>query len=338
MPLAAEHTKRRIGGQRLRTALALALFFVPAASAWPATLAPPAQYDPVEIARFITDAKDENQLAAIADEVNLFLLVPIARSNVSAERAFALGRSAIGNKPVPAAVLTALRTAFRDDNPQVGRQAIYAFGVLAVQPDGAERETLLRASEPELVGFLGSQDPLLRVAAIRVIGRVCTPRRGDAAIDATVSDAIINELNDRDPGVRRTAMDALGDLRDARAVQGLTQLFEYYGRSLDGDAALDALARIAHPSSVPVFTAALNGKSTQQRVTAIEGLARVGDATALPAIQAAADRDRTDVVALAVAFANVRLARADAAPISNALTSPKLRDQAQGYLAELSQR
>ena len=297
-----------------------------------------AQVTPQEVAAYITNAKDDLQLAAIADELNLFLVAPIVRNNTSAERAFALGRQAIGNKPVPAEVLTALRTAFRDDNPQVGVQAIYAFGVLAVQPAGAERQTLLRASEPELVAFLGSQDPALRVAAIRAIGRVCAPRRGDAPIDAMVGDAVVNELNDRDPAVRLVAMDTLGAIREQRAVQGLTSLVEYYGRSHEGEAALDALARIAHPSSAPLFETALNGKSTPERVIAIEGLARMGNASALPAIRAAADRDRTDTVALAVAFANVRLARADAAPISEALARPKLRDQAQGYLAELSDR
>lgn len=304
----------------------------------PALPVQPAQYDPVEVARFINDPKADNQLAAIADEVNLFLLVPIARSDASAERAFALGRAAIGDKPVPVEVFTALRTAFRSSNPQVGVQAIYAFGVLAVRPDGAERQALLHASEPELVAFLGSQDPALRVAALRVIGRVFALRRGDEPIDAMVGDAVVNELNDRESAVRLVAMEALGALREPRAVQGLTQLFEYYGRSHEGDAALDALARIAHPSSAAVFGTALNGKSTTQRVIAIEGLARLGDASALPAITAAADRDRTDAMALAVAFANVRLARADAAPISEALARPKLRDQAQGYLAELSLR
>jgi hypothetical protein len=176
----------------------------------------------------------------------------------------------------------------------------------------------------------------MRLAAVRIIGRMFAPRAADTPLDSTVGDAVVHALNDPDEGVRLAAMEALGGLREVRAVQGLVQLFEYHGRSHEGDAALDALARIAHPSSAPLFSAALNGKSTPQRVAAIEGLARIGDASAIPAIETAAARDRSETVALAVAFANARLAHAGTTAISDALARPKLHDQAQGYLNELA--
>ncbi len=302
---------------------------------------------PQEIAAHINDPKDEIQLAAIADELNLFLADPIVarkrvglvievRNSISAERIFASGPQAINGKPVPPEVLAALRTAFRDDNPRVGLEAMYAFGVLAVQPSGAVRQALLGASAPELVAFLGSPDVAMRTAAIRVIGRVFARRTGDAPNDPMVGDALIGALNDPDANIRIAAMDALGAMREARAVQGLAQLFDYRGRSHEGDAALDALAHIAHPSSAPLLSTALAGKSTAQRVIAIEGLARIGDASALPAIQAAATSDRNDAVALAAAFASARLASGPTTAISDALGRPKLHDQAQAYLAELS--
>jgi hypothetical protein len=318
----------------------------PASPAVPAVQVPPTAPDPIEVSRFFNNPKDEIQLAAIADELNLFLVEPIVgrrrvagvievRNAISAERIFASGPPAIANKPVPLEVLTALRATFRDDNPRVGLEALYAFGVLGIQPSGADRQTLLAASAPELAAFLGSADVAMRLAAVRVIGRLFSPRLADAPLDATLGDAVVHSLNDPDEEVRLAAMQALGRLREVRAVQGLAQLFEYHGRSREGDAALDALARIAHPSSAPIFSAALNGDSTPQRITAIEGLARLGDASALPAIEAAAARDRSDTVALAAAFANARLAHTGTAAISEALARPKLHDQAQGYLNEL---
>jgi HEAT repeat protein len=280
--------------------------------------------------------------------LNLFLAEPIVprkriggvievRNELAAERVFSSGPFAIGTRPVPPEVLVALRTAWRDDNPRVGVEALYAFGVLAVQPSGAERHALLPASGPELVALTGTRDPMLRYAAIRVIGRVFAARAGDPPLDPMVGDALIAKLNDGDAAMRTVAMEALGSVRDERAAQGLAELFEYHGRTREGDAALDALAHIAHSSSAPVFKAALNGKSTVQRVIAIEGLGRIGDASALPAVRAAADRDRSDAVALAASFADAKLANGGTTAISDALTRPRLRDQAQGYLNELAQ-
>jgi len=302
----------------------------------------------VSLAAGITSAKDDVQLKAIADELNLFLVEPVVprkrvgfvievRSNISAEAIFSSGPLAIDlTRPVPPEVLTALRTATRDENPRVGIEAMYAFGILAVQPSGAARQQLLRDSGPELTSFLGVADPAMRYTALRVIGRVFAHRASDRSADPSVGDAVIGSLNDTDAAVRIVAMEALGALREQRAVQGLAQLFEYHGRGDEGDAALDALARIAHQSSAPVFTAALTSKSSVQRVIAIEGLARLKDASALPAIQAAATRERNDAAALALAFANAMIANGPIGPLIDAVSRPKLRDQAKGYLVDLA--
>jgi len=310
-----------------------------------AAQAPPTQ-DPLALVAAINSPKDEVQLKAIADELNLFLAAPIVprkrvgfvvevRNNVSAEGIFSSGPLAIGAKAVPPEVLTALRTAARDDNPRVGVEALYAFGVLCVQPAGAARQDLLRASGPDLAAFIGAQDPATRYAAIRVLGRLFADRVTDPPIESTVGDAIISALNDRDQAVRVAAMEALGDVREVRAVQGLAQLVEYYGRGDQADAALDAIARIAHPAGATTLTTALTSKSSTQRVIAIEGLARLRDASALPAIQAAAGGERTDASALALVFANAMLANGPIEPLIEALSRPKVQSQARGYLVDL---
>lgn len=303
----------------------------------------------IPLATLITDSRDEVQLAAIAAELNIFLaekivvrrhvgLVIEVRSAVLAEPIFSSGPLAIGAAPVPREVLAALRTACHDDNPRVGLEALYAFGVLAVSPGGALRRDLLQTSGPELVAFVGSPDVTARYAAVRVVGRVFAHRVSDGTIEPTVGDAMIAALNDRDSGVRRVAMDALGSMRYERAVQALTELYTYYAKGDTADAAFDAIAHIAHPSSRDLLIAGLTSKSAAVRLSAIEGLARLHATDTLNAIQAAASADRRDAFPLASAFAAAMIANAPMDAIGAALGRPRARDQAKAYLAELAPR
>jgi HEAT repeat protein len=301
----------------------------------------------VPLAKAVTDPQDEVQLEAIAGELNIFLAEKIVprkrvgfviekRSPVVAETVFSSGPLAIGSRPVPPDVLTGLRAAARDDNPRVALEALYAFGVLAVEPGGAARRELLRATGPEVAALTGSADPAVRYAAVRVLGRVLAKRPQDDPIESTVGDAVITALNDRDRAVKGAAMDALGSMRYERGLEALTQLFQYYGKGEGAEASLDAIARIAHPSSSPLLVAALTSKSTALRVIAIEGLARLRDPAASNAIQAVVLSDRSDAAALAGTFASAMLSNAPFDRIVEALSRSRLRDQAKQYLFELA--
>lgn len=301
----------------------------------------------IPLAAAVTDAQDDIQLEAIAAEVNIFLAEPIVprkrvafivekRSAVQAEPAFSAGPNAIGARPVPIEVLTALRTAARDENPRVGIEALYAFGALAVQPGGAARREQLRAAGPDIAAFIGSSEPAMRYAAVRVLGRVFARRGDDEAIESTVGDAVITALNDNDRAVKAAAMFALGAMRYERGVQALTDLFTYYGKGDTAAAALDALAQIAHPASVPLFAAQLASKTAVFRGIAIEGLARVGDKSQLAVIQAVVDKEREASVNLAGAFAAVLLGGAPTDQVADALGRPRMREQARRYLIEIA--
>ena len=113
------------------------------------------------LAKLIVDPQDSVQLEAIAAELNIFIAEKIVprkrvgfivelRTPVAADAIFSTGPLAVGPRPVPGEVLDALRTAARDDNPRVRLEALYAFGVLAVQRGGDARRALLRASGPDL--------------------------------------------------------------------------------------------------------------------------------------------------------------------------------------------
>jgi HEAT repeat protein len=121
-----------------------------------------------------------------------------------------------------------------------------------------------------------------------------------------------------------------------RGVQALTDLFQYYGKGESAAAALDAIARIAHSASAPLFTAQLAAKSGALRGIAVDGLARLGDAAHLDAIQTAVAADHSDSMALSGAFASAMLSGGPLTPIAEALTRPRLRDQAWQYLVELA--
>ena len=91
----------------------------------------------IPLAALVTDPEDSIQLEAIAAELNIFLAEPIVpkkrvafivevRNAVQAEPAFAAGPNALGPRPVPLDVLTALRIAARDENPRVPARAMNA--------------------------------------------------------------------------------------------------------------------------------------------------------------------------------------------------------------------
>jgi HEAT repeat protein len=258
------------------------------------------------------------------------------RNGVSAEASFSVGRAAMGPRPVPLAVIAALGDAMHSAKPQVAIEALYAFGTLAPECAPPDRPELLRTSASDLVAMIASSQLGVRIAALRVVGRVYQRRAGDAPIDQTLGDAVIVALNDRNSDVRAAAMQALGAMRYDRATQALTDLFQYFKRGPLAQAALDALARIANPASMPVFVAQLSAGNASLKVAAIEGIARLGDKSKAADVEAAVSGERSDAVDLAGAFASASLSKGPIDSIVEALARPSQHDQAFGYLVELA--
>jgi HEAT repeat protein len=300
----------------------------------------------VPLARVLTDSYADVQREAIAAELNIFRAAPIPRRSrlgamiegqtpTSSEMLFAEGALGIGAVEVPASVLAALLDAGITGNRRLATEALYAFGALASEPGGTRRRELLSSSSADLIALTMSKEATMRVAVIRVIGRVYEWRRGDEAIDSRVGDAVVAALNDKDRAVRVAAMDALGSMRYLRAVQALAGLFDYYGKGELAQSALGALARIGHSSSAPLFLAQLKNGNTAWKILAIEGLSRVGDGGNLPTIQAAIAADRNDAILLAGSFAAAALGGGSVESIAEGLRRPAVREQARGYLGEL---
>jgi HEAT repeat protein len=263
----------------------------------------------------------------------------VGRSSVPSEVAFEAGPLATLPAPVPAEALTGLaRVARQDESLKTRLDAAYTLGTIGAPAMGPMPRATADAVASELVAALQHPDPSTRQVLARVAGRVFTPAIGAVAPTA-VGDALIIAMNDADPLVRRWAMDSLGWMRYDRAVQSLTERASYYGKSEEGSAALHALARIAAAPSAPVFQALLSSSASTFRVISIEGLARIGDRSALPAIAESASSSRQVNVVLAARLAEFLLGQSiDLSPIVTALRNEETAIQGRVYLAEIVER
>ena len=284
----------------------------------------------VPVTALVNDPVDAIQLEAIAAEMSFFLIQEVParrrvglivelRSKGQALQAFELGPLATWPRAAPPELIDALQQAVDDENARVRMEAAYAIGVVARPP-------LHDAAVERLIKALDHYDPGIRAATARVIGRLRAAR---------ASDALITAINDSQPAVRYAAMRALGEIREERAVQALNEQFKYYGKGEGAWAAFDALARIAHPSSAPLFESALTHKDPYMRRAAAEGLARLGATSELSTVQSAATADASPMVRAAMTFAMTRFGQNYLARLVDFFASERTSLQAQEYLLEL---
>ena len=281
------------------------------------------------MAPLVLDPVDDIQLETIAAELSFFLeqdvktkkmvgFVVEKRKSVVAPAAFELGPLAVWPRPVPAELVTALLQAVDDENAKVRLEAIYATGVIAKAPLTAEQSQRLAKA-------LDHYDPAVRQGAARVIARLKVREAGDALIKA---------VNDSKPEVRYAAMRALGAIRESRAAAALAEQFAFYRKGEGAWSALDALAQLGAPASVPLFKERLQDKDPYIRRAASEGLGRAGDAASIETLERNVTIDDSPMVRLAAAFALQKLGRNYAARLVD-LTSAKVLVQAQEYFVEL---
>ncbi|MSO55510.1 MAG: hypothetical protein EXQ55_01090 [Acidobacteria bacterium] len=209
--------------------------------------------DPIGAA--LGDPDDRVQLAALDAERSLLTTRPVSRRrrvgfvlevrSVSGGDA-AEGQLALRPRTVPAQVLSGLAVALRDSNPRVRADAISLAALLA--PVGCA------------LGESKVQSPRSRVEPTELCSQV--------------GNALVDNINSREPLLRRSAMLALGRLRYANAVQALSDQLSYYQKGADAVAASEGLAGIGHPTSASIFRQLLTSSNTDLRRLAVEGLAR----------------------------------------------------------------
>ena len=282
------------------------------------------------MAALVNDPIDQIQLEAIGAELTFFLVDDVpskkrvalfveVRNPERAPLAFEMGPLAVSDRPVPPELVDGLLKAVDDENAKVRLEAIYTLGTIARSP-------LPDAAAAQLAKALDHYDPAIRAAAARVVARLDVK---------TASDGLIKAMNDSQAPVRYAAMRALGVMHEGRAVQALTEQFNYYGKGEGAWSALDALAHLADPSSVPLFKAHLADKDAFLRRGAAEGLGRAGDTSEVSALEIGAGNDTAEMVRAAMAFALQKLGRNYLPRLVESMNSEKSAPQIAEYLIEL---
>ena len=255
----------------------------------------------VPMAPLVADTINEIQLEAIDSELSFYLVEPVparpkvalvleVRSEGRAPAAFEAGPLAVWPKAAPAELIDSLLTAVDDEHKKVRLEAIYTLGVVAA----ASGAPLSDAAAARLIKALDHYDPAVRTGAARVVGRRKLK---------TATDGLLKAVNDSHEMVRLAAIRALGEVREERALQAITDQLNYYDKGEGAAVALEALARIAHSSSRPVFAARLQNRDPRQRRAAVEGLARIGDKETVSTFVFAVNQDDADIVRAAMTYA-----------------------------------
>ena len=284
------------------------------------------------IAAALEDPDDRVQLAAIDAERTLFTTRPVARRKkigfvievrtIAGGDAAATGQLALKPRRVPPQVLASLAVALRDNNSRVRAEAI------------------------NLASLIGPYACAVRLTASAEAPPIEKPDRGtssrvrleaDGGCDE-IGNALVENINSRQPLLRRAAMQTLGQLQYPNAVQALSDRFSYHQRGLDAMAALEGLAGIGHPTSVSIFEQLLTSSDATMRRHAVEGLARIGNRGALPMLQQMGQSERSTSVLLALHYANVRLGEVASSleQLVAALDSELQRPVVLNYLLDLA--
>ena len=276
------------------------------------------------VAPLVTDPDDNVQFAAIDAELTFFLVEPVGErkglgsTRSRAQEAFDAGPLVRGAAPAPAVVIDHLITATADRNARIRFDALHALGVIAQAPLGTDETRRLLAG-------LQHSDPVMRTATARVLGRLRAVGAGDALVLA---------LNDPSDLVQEYASEALGLVRNDRAVQALTDRVNYYGKGTMVNVGLLALSRIAYASSRDLFRARLADADPDARRAAVEGVGRLRDRASIDRVRTLAQSDPSSVVRLAGLFALDRLGEPQMAGITVSLAQPVIGAQAREYLLE----
>jgi HEAT repeat protein len=269
------------------------------------------------IAPLVSDIDDRVQLSAIAAEVRLFLAEGGEKTTIV--DAFGGVPFTVYPRPVPRDLTVALLRAIGDETKQVRLDAAYALGAIGRPP-------LAQPDAAPLLNALRHKDAATRAAAARACGRLQVRESGDALVET---------MNDADGDVRLAAIWALGELRFDRAVQALTDFASHYGASPAGLASMASLARIAHPSSAPLFRAALGDRNAEVRRLGAEGIGRLRDRAALPRLEQGAAAERDPRAQAALLFAMNMLGARQAESLAMLLADKRAFALTREYLREL---
>jgi len=222
--------------------------------------------------------------------------------------------------PIAPKVVTALVAAL-NDTTLIGpaREAAAALGIL-----------LARQAVPDLVKAAYSPDVGLAVEALNALGKIQ---------DRSAGPQLLNLLDSESRDVKQQAAVTVGILKVQEAVAKLQAIYEHNPDKGTRARALEGLAYLGSPASVPIFHRALWRSEDELRIFGAEGLGRAGQASALPDLEKAALADRNADARLAIAFAITSLGQMD--HLNDLVAELDARQRgyvAEAYLVELARQ
>jgi HEAT repeat protein len=217
-------------------------------------------------------------------------------------------------------VISALEGAMQDTGSiQAARKSAWGLGVLAARP-----------AVPSLVKAAHSYDPELAVNALNSLAKIR---------DVSAGPKLVDLLDSSNNQIKQSAAITIGVLRTKAAVQKLQSIYENDPNKDNRDAALNGLAFIGDPSSYNLFIKTLSSRSADERTDAAEGLARIGNSQALPALQKQMAVEKKGSVKVAILFAESALGEAQHLQgLVKALSSRTQSGAAEAYLIELARK
>ncbi|MGH9430797.1 MAG: HEAT repeat domain-containing protein [Terriglobia bacterium] len=215
-------------------------------------------------------------------------------------------------------VITALIAVLQDTRSIApARQAARGLGVLVAKP-----------AVPDLVVAAHSTDSELAVNALVALSKI---------EDITAGPKLVDLLGSPDKTVKKQAAVTTGILRARQAVPKLRSMAQNDQDKDVRQAALQGLAYIGDPASLPVFIKALWSDDKTDRTYAAEGMARARDAKALTELEKRQKVEKDPGVKLAVAYAFTALGQqSHLKDLVNGFDSRTRDGDARAYLIELT--
>jgi HEAT repeat protein len=160
------------------------------------------------------------------------------------------------------------------------------------------RDQLTRTSDQEIVRRLGDDgDPDLAAVIYEA---------GKRRLGTSLSH-LLAYLNAQDPDIRLAAVEALGDIGDAKAAEPLMTLLNDHEDRAIRDTAAWSLGLLKYRPAVAPLAWMLQSSEATVRSCAVAALVSIGDRTALPAIRFRLAQERDEAVRNDLIAANASL-------------------------------
>jgi HEAT repeat protein len=221
-------------------------------------------------------------------------------------------------KPNPK-VVEALVTLLNDTaQPAPAQAAADGLGIL-----------LARSAVPALVTAAHSSDPDIALESLNALSKIK---------DTSAGPKLVGLLDSPNKDVQREAAVTVGLLRTTDALPKLQAMYKNGPDAKTREKALEGLSYLGSPVTVPIFLQALWSTNKTYRALAAEGLARAGDAKALPDLMKAVQNEKDGDARLADQFAITALGRDDFLGTLVTWLDSERGENAQVYLTELARK